>query len=60
MVHDVKKSMTNSSNSYFDTDFQVGENDSKTIRIMVNKSDTSDVNSFSTSSTPNNHFSFQT
>lgn len=41
MVHDLKKSITNSSNSYFDIDFQVGENDSKTIRVMVNKSDTS-------------------
>ena len=41
MVHDVKKSMTNSSNSYFDTDFEVGENHSKTVRVMVNKSDTS-------------------
>ena len=41
MVHDVKKSMTYSSNSYFDTDFQVGENDRKTIRVMVSKSDTS-------------------
>ena len=41
MVHDVKKSMTNSSNSYFDTDFEVGENHSLTIRVMVNKSDTS-------------------
>ena len=41
MVHDVKNSMTNTSNSYFDTDFEVGENHSKTIRVMVNKSDTS-------------------
>ena len=41
MVHDVKKSMTYRSNSYFDNDFQVGENDRKTIKVMVNKSDTS-------------------
>ena len=41
MVHDLKKSMTNSSNSYFDIDFQVGENDSETSRVVINKSDTS-------------------
>lgn len=53
--------MTNSSNSYFDTDFQVGEYDSNTIWAMVKKNlTTRDVNSFKTSLTLSKHFSFQT
>ena len=57
MVHDVKKSMTYRSNSYFDNDFQLGENDRKDYQSHGQPKVTpQDVNSFSTSSTLNNHF----
>ena len=60
-MHDLKTNITNSSNSYFDTDFQVGEYDSNTIWAMVKKNLTTwDVNSFKTSLTLSKHFSFQT
>ena len=40
-VDEIKKSMTNSANSYFDVQFQVGAQNSKVIRVMVTKGDSS-------------------
>ena len=60
MVHDLEKSMTNSSNSYFDTDFQAGESDCKAIRVMVKNSDPSRPQLLLDSLTLNKHFIFQT
>lgn len=41
VVHEIKKSMNNSSNSYFDIDFQVAQEETKVIRVMTTKSDIS-------------------
>ena len=43
MVHDIKKS-ANTSNSYFDFVFQVAEEESRHIRVMINKGDISKHN----------------
>lgn len=40
LVHDIKKS-ANTSNSYFDFVFQVAEEESRDIRVMINKGDIS-------------------